>query len=54
MNALIGSEVELTDGRTGKVVLINPTDPTRPLIQSNDLFIDLSKENHLHMEQIIR
>lgn len=53
MNALVGSEVELTDGRTGKVVLINPSDPTRPLIQSNELFIDLSKENHLQMEQII-
>jgi len=53
MNALVGSEVELTDGRTGKVVLINPMDPTRPLIQSNEIFIDLSKEIHLHMEQII-
>ncbi|QJD81808.1 HD-GYP domain-containing protein [Cohnella herbarum] len=53
MNALVGCEVELTDGRTGKVVLINPVDPTRPLIQTNDDFIDLSKEIHLHMEQII-
>jgi putative nucleotidyltransferase with HDIG domain len=53
MNALIGCEVELTDGRTGKVVLINPVDPTRPLIQAKDVFIDLSKEIHLHMEQII-
>ncbi|MCD9022693.1 HD-GYP domain-containing protein [Cohnella silvisoli] len=53
MNALVGSMVELTDGRTGKVVLINPTDPTRPLIQSNEIFIDLSKENQIHMEQII-
>jgi putative nucleotidyltransferase with HDIG domain len=53
MNALVGSEVELTDGRVGKVVLINPLDPTRPLIQSNDDFIDLSKEMDIHMEQII-
>lgn len=54
MNALVGSEVELTDGRTGKVLLINPSDPTRPLIQSAGDFIDLSKEIHLHMEQILR
>jgi len=54
MNALVGSEVELTDGRSGKVVLINPMDPTRPLIQSGEHFIDLSKEIDVRMEQIIR
>ncbi|MFC5469453.1 HD-GYP domain-containing protein [Cohnella suwonensis] len=53
MNSLIGSEVSLTDGRTGKVVLINPTDPARPLIQSAELFIDLSKEPEIRMEKII-
>ncbi|RED64127.1 HD-GYP domain-containing protein [Cohnella lupini] len=53
MNALVGSEVELTDGTIGKVVLINPMDPTRPLIQSNETFIDLSKYNNMHMERIL-
>lgn len=53
MNGLIGCNVELSDGRIGKVVLIPPTDPTRPLIQSGDSFIDLVKETKVHMEQIV-
>lgn len=53
MDAMIGCKVELTDGRSGHVVLIPPMDPTRPLIQSGDSFIDLRKETHLHMEQIL-
>ncbi|MFC5529269.1 HD-GYP domain-containing protein [Cohnella yongneupensis] len=53
MDGLIGCEVELTDGRIGRVVLIPPMDPTRPLIQSGDTFIDLSKESNVHMEQIV-
>ncbi|MFC5700489.1 HD-GYP domain-containing protein [Cohnella faecalis] len=53
MNALVGSEVELTDGRVGKVVLINPVDPTRPLIQIGRQFLDLSREPGIRMEQIV-
>ncbi|MFC4306175.1 HD-GYP domain-containing protein [Cohnella boryungensis] len=53
MNSLIGCEVELTDGTVGQVVLIPPSDPTRPLIRQGERYIDLSKEIHLQMEQIV-
>lgn len=53
MDGLIGCKVELTDGRIGRVVLIPPMDPTRPLIQTDDGFVDLGKENGIYMEQII-
>lgn len=53
MDAMVGCEVELTDGRTGRVVLIPPMEPTRPLIQSGDTFIDLRTETHVQMEQIV-
>ncbi|MFD0674348.1 HD-GYP domain-containing protein [Cohnella sp. GCM10027633] len=53
MDGLIGCEVELTDGRIGRVVLIPPMDPTRPLIHTGESFIDLSKETGIYMEQIV-
>lgn len=53
MNAMVGCEVELTDSRRGKIVLINPVDPTAPLIQIEQQFVDLSRESDLHMEIII-
>lgn len=53
MDAMIGCQVELTDGRSGRVVLIPPMEPTRPLIQSGDAFIDLRTETHVQMEHIV-
>lgn len=53
MNGLVGCKVELSDGRSGTIVLIPPMDPTRPLIQSGDTFIDLAKASNVQMERII-
>jgi HD-GYP domain-containing protein (c-di-GMP phosphodiesterase class II) len=53
MQSLIGNEVMLTDGRKGKIVMINQVDPIHPLVRIEDIFLDLSKEPALHIEQVI-
>ncbi|RKN85074.1 HD-GYP domain-containing protein [Paenibacillus ginsengarvi] len=52
MQALIGYEVRLTDGTSAKIVLIHPHDKTRPLVQAEERFIDLSKDYSLQIEQV--
>lgn len=52
MSAQVGSEVMLTDGRRGKIVLIHPNYPTRPLIVLEDGFIDLSKTDSFQLKEI--
>lgn len=52
MSAQVGSDVMLTDGRTGKIVLIHPNYPTRPLIALEDGFIDLSKTDSIQMKEV--
>lgn len=53
MQALFGYDVLLSDGTSGKIVLINPHDHLRPLVQSGDSFIDLSKQPDLHIHQVL-
>lgn len=53
MQALIGYEVMLTDGAKGKIVLINPHNQTRPLVQTERRFIDLSQDYSIHIEQVL-
>lgn len=52
MNQLIGYPVVLTDGSEGTIVLVQPHDPTHPLVQIGDEFVDLSKQLSLHIKQI--
>ncbi|TNJ62685.1 HD-GYP domain-containing protein [Paenibacillus hemerocallicola] len=52
MSAQVGSDVMLTDGRKGKIVLIHPNYPTRPLIALEDGFIDLSKTDSVQMKEV--
>ncbi len=53
MNGLIGCKVELSDGRKGHIVMIPPMDPTRPLIQSGEAFIDLARASNVQLERIV-
>jgi len=50
---LVGTQVILMDGRIGEIVYINPHDDSKPMIKVDNQFIDLSKENHLHIKDII-
>jgi len=53
MNTLIGRQVLLTDGSEGTILLINPHDPTHPLIQVGEGFKDLSKEMTLQIREVL-
>lgn len=48
----IGKTIVLGDGRTGKIVMTNPSDHFRPLILIDGRFIDLSSETRLEIESI--
>jgi HD-GYP domain-containing protein (c-di-GMP phosphodiesterase class II) len=53
INNLIGKEVCLCNGVVGKVVMVYPNNPSRPLIQTADQFIDLSKDTLINIVQIL-
>ena len=47
------TNVQLSDGRTGEVILINDRDLSRPIVKCGDAFIDLSKETNLIITAIL-
>ncbi len=49
----IRHSVILTDGRMGTIVMLNKTDLTKPLVQIDNLFIDLSKQRDVAIEKIL-
>lgn len=52
MEMAVGSEVILTDGRRGKVVLIHADDPGRPLVKIGSQYIDLSQNRDVQVLSI--
>lgn len=52
MESLIGSEVILSNGQVGKIVMIHALDPTRPIIQAQNVFIDLHANESLRILQV--
>lgn len=46
-------DVQLTDGRIGTILMINKNDISRPLVQIDNLFIDLTKQKDLAIEKIL-
>lgn len=50
MESMVGSEVLLTNGSKANIVMINPSEPTRPLIKVEDEFIDLSKNRLINIQ----
>ncbi|MRN54600.1 HD-GYP domain-containing protein [Paenibacillus monticola] len=53
MQSMLGNEVELTDGRIGKIILILSHDPLRPLVNIGEDFVDLSRERTLGIVRVI-
>ncbi|MBP1967034.1 HD-GYP domain-containing protein [Paenibacillus aceris] len=53
IRGLIGRKVKLTDGRWAEVVYINPTDDTNPLVKIDEAFVDLSRERHIHIKEVV-
>ncbi|MBN2983751.1 MULTISPECIES: HD-GYP domain-containing protein [Cohnella] len=54
LGTLVGCDVLLSDGRKGKIILTNANSPTKPLVAlDNHDFIDLSKENHIRIKEVL-
>ena len=49
----IGTNVKLSDGRTGKVVLINDNALHQPIVQCVDEYVDLSKTSGLNIVSLL-
>ena len=52
-SSYINNDVRLSDGRIGKVVLINENALSLPIVQCEDEFIDLSKTRELTVSAIL-
>lgn len=50
---LVGSEVRLNNGMIGEIVYFNRFSPARPLVKVKEEFIDLYREKHLFIEEIL-
>lgn len=53
MEMSVGSRVRLTDGRIGKVVMIDTTTPESPLIKIGNRYLDLGKETKVQIETLL-
>lgn len=53
VNSYIHNTVRLNDGREGKVIMINKSKLSKPVVMVNDEFIDLSKENKLKILSVV-
>jgi len=49
MEALIGNEVLLSDGRRARIVRVNANDPANPLVMRGERFIDLARSPDLNI-----
>ena len=52
-SSYIHNDVRLSDGRTGKVILINDNALSQPVVQCGDTFVDLSKKHGLKVSSIL-
>jgi len=50
---LIGKSVMLTSGEKGTIVMTNPTDHFRPLVQLDSHFLDLSQDPQVHIARFL-
>lgn len=49
----VGNKVLLSDGREGRVIYINPTLPTRPVVEVEGEYVDLAKRRNLTVVEVI-
>lgn len=54
MNTLVGKEAILSDGRRGRIVMVNPHCPADPLVKVGAAFLDLSKNRSIYLEEILK
>lgn len=49
----LGTMVRLNDGRLGRMIYVDPSHPTRPMVDVDGEIIPLAQNNHLFIEEII-
>lgn len=49
----VGEVVQLSDGRTGQIVLINPSTPSRPQVWTSDGIVNLKNEPDLEIDTLL-
>lgn len=49
----VGDWCILSDGRKGKIIMINPNSLSRPVVAIEDQFVDLSKNKNLYIAKIV-
>jgi HD-GYP domain-containing protein (c-di-GMP phosphodiesterase class II) len=53
MDSMIGRSVMLSDGRMGKIIMVDRYDPLGTLVQVNDEIIDLKMNRELNIEKVV-
>ncbi|WP_372663467.1 HD-GYP domain-containing protein [Cohnella sp.] len=53
MDMLIGNSVVLSNGLEGRIIMVSSHDPVHPVVEVEGGFIDLSKEQEIHLERIL-
>ncbi|MCA1030428.1 HD-GYP domain-containing protein [Bacillus timonensis] len=53
MQSLVGEKVKLTNGKIGKIVMLNQFNVTMPLILVGSDIVDLSRNREIHIEKIL-
>lgn len=52
MGTMVNHDVSLNDGRIGRIILIHPSDPIRPMISVDGEFIDLRFNKEIKIEKL--
>lgn len=52
-NFYVGTIVKLTDGRIGEVIMVNKTEPYRPLVRVEEDYVDLTRDHSLDIIAIL-
>ncbi len=53
VQAYMNTEVELSNGKRGKVVMINKNDLSRPIVKIGSFYCDLSKEKDVYIDKMV-
>lgn len=54
INSYLHSHVMLSDGNTGEIIMVNQRNPSKPVVQTNGDFVDLSKDKSIKIEKVLQ
>lgn len=53
VSSYLNNNVRMSDGRIGEVIMINPTNLSKPMVRIGDEYIDLSHQSSLSIESVV-